>query len=170
MATATVTDAVPASFEADLAIFVQLREQEESALWAQADWAMNMAGRYGRHTARMIAAGVGLSEGYIRQLIATAKAFPEPENRAEDLSFSHHRIAGMTEDPAKWLDTAVDHQLSVDELREAIRDAADPIAEADETERAEKRVANAVERYNERWSLITGRRAVLSFERVGGAV
>lgn len=167
MATMAVTDAVPTSFEADLAIFIQLREQEESALWAQADWAMNMAGRYGRHTARMIAAGVGLSEGYIRQLIATAKAFPEPDTRAEDLSFSHHRIAAMTEDPAQWLDTAVDHQLSVDELREAIRDAADPIAEADETERAEKRVARAVDRYNEQWSLITGRRAVLSFERVG---
>lgn len=101
----------------------------------------------------------------------STKAFP-PDNRTEDLSFSHHRIAAMTEDPAQWLDTAVDHRLSVDELREAIRDAADPIAEADETERAEKRVARAVDRYIDQWSLITGRRAVLTPEGVGagGAV
>ena len=125
-----------------------------------------MAGRYGRQTARMIAAGPGVSERSVRQLVATVKAFPAPEDRAQDLSFSHHRIAAMTEEAAQWLDTAVDHKLSVDELRDAIRGAGDPVAAADETERAEKRVSHAVERYNERWSLVTGRRAVLSFVAV----
>lgn len=169
MATA-VEDAVSTSFESDLAIFVQLREQEEESIWAQAAWAAQMAQRWGRETARLIAGGVGLSAGYVRQLIATANTFPDPDLRAADLHFSHHRIAAMTDDPDHWLQVAVDHQLSVDEMRQAIRDAKDPVAESDEAERAEQRVVRAVDRYNEQWALLTGRRATLTFLTVTGSV
>lgn len=165
MATA-VSDAVPTSFEADLAIFVQLREQEQESLWAQAEWAAAMTQRWGRDTAKMVAGNVGLSAGYVRQLVATANTFPDPDLRAADLDFSHHRIAAMTDDPDYWIQVAVDHQLSVEEMRQAIRDAKDPVAESDEAERAAQRVTQAVSRYNDQWALLTGRRALLTFVAV----
>ena len=67
------------------------------ATWARLGWARTVTDRYGRHAARMIEAGVGLSEGYIRQLIATVKAFPAPEDRAQDLSLCGHHRPGRAE-------------------------------------------------------------------------
>jgi hypothetical protein len=153
----------PPSFEADLAVFIQLQEQETDALWAQAAWAAEMAARWGRHTARWVAAGAGVSAGYVRQLIATAQAFPTPADRAADLTFSHHRLAALTDDPAGWLQAAVDHQWSARELGRAIRAARDPYAEAEAARRAAEAVERAAAQYNARWAAATGRRAVLTW-------
>ncbi len=66
----------PPSFEADLAMFIQLQEQETDALWAQAAWAAELAACWGRHTARWVATDASVSAGYVRQLIAPAQASP----------------------------------------------------------------------------------------------
>jgi len=155
--------APPASFEADVAVFVALQEAEADAQWEQAAWAAQMAARWGRHTARWLAGATGLSAGYVRSLIAVAQAFPDPATRAADLSFSHHLTAALTEDPAGWLQAAVDHQWSVRELRRAIRGQADPIADAEQARRAAEALVRAVERYNAQWARAGGQRAVLHF-------
>lgn len=67
----------------------------------------------------------------------------------------------MTHDPVSWIDQAAAHQWSVDELRQAIRDAKDPVAEAERARRAHDRVEQAVRKYNEHWAPVTGQRAVL---------
>lgn len=153
-------------YEADLARFIDLMEREQETLWDQAETAMAMTAAYGRKTATMLASDVGVSASYVRQLVATAKAFPDPASRAQDLSFSHHRICAMTDDPAGWLERAVENGWSHRELRLAIRDARDRIAEAEEARRARERIVQAVRKYNERWRDVTGDRAVLTFEAV----
>lgn len=149
------------TWEQDVQQFISFVETEEDAKWRQAEHALDMTRRWGRHTATRLASDVGRSASYIRQLIATAKAFPDPAQRAADLSFSHHRIAAMTRDPEGWIDQAAAHQWSVEELRQAIRDARDPVALAEQARRAQERVEQTVRKYNEHWAPLTGQRAVL---------
>jgi hypothetical protein len=149
-------DQVTGVYEQDLAVFITLMEAEADSQWAQATWAYAMTGRYGRRTAALLAGDTGLSAGYVRQLVATARAFPTPADRAADLSFSHHRVAAMTTDPAQWITAAAAHQWSVDDLRLAIRAARDPVADADQARRAAARLARAVARHNARWAAWTG--------------
>lgn len=152
-----------ATYEADLAVFLQLVENERDNLWAEADWALHMTATYGRKTATMLATDAGLSAAYVRQLVATAKAFPE-DTRAKDISFSHHKIAAMTENPEVWLQRAVADQLSVKELQQAITDNRDRLSEAEEARRAAERLVQAAKKFNERFAQIAGQEAVLTWE------
>ncbi|MCL8208299.1 MAG: hypothetical protein K6V97_09550 [Actinomycetia bacterium] len=115
-----------------------------------------MTARWGRHTARWLAAETGFSAGYIRKLVAAAKAFHDPASRAANLHFSHHAEAALTHDPAGWIDRAVAEGLSVRELRAAIRAARDPVARAEQARQVAERIQQAVRRFNERWSALYG--------------
>lgn len=149
------------AFQADVAVFVSLLEAGEEALWRQAEWAAAMAVKYGRETARLLASEVGVSAAYVRQLIATAKAFPTPESRAQDLSFTHHRIAAMTEDPEGWIERAAAEGMSTAQLRERIRAGGDRISRADLARRAEERLVRLAREYNETFSELTRTRVEL---------
>lgn len=152
------------SYEDALSVFIQLREQEQGSLWAQADLARALTAKYGRKTATMLAKDVGLSAAYVRQLIAAANAFPDPSLRAQDLSFSHHRAAAMTENPEGWLERATENAWSHSEMLRAIRDSKDKIDEAEQARRAGERLEQAVRKFNEHWAEKAGRKAVLSWE------
>lgn len=154
------------TYEEDLAVLINLMEHEHDALWLQSEHAVRMVERYGRKTASMIATDVGRTASYIRQMIATAKAFPKPEDRADDLSFSHHRIAAMTENPAAWIDKAAQNSWSQRELKQAIKDTKDRLSDAERARRTEERMEQAVAKYNEQWAEATGKRAVLAWEHV----
>lgn len=154
------------SYEEDLAHFTTLLEAEAASLWAQAEHLRRMVERWGRGTARAVAGDTGLSAGYIRQLIGTANAFPAPTDRAPDLSFSHHRIAAFTDDPATWLDRAVAHGWSVDDLRAAIQAARDPVAQTVQAAQAAHRLEQAVARFADQWTTTYGLRPVLTWAQV----
>jgi hypothetical protein len=156
--------------EQDVQVFVGFMEGESDHLWNQAAWARAMAAYYGKKTASLLATATGLSSGYVRQLIATANAFPDPSDRAQDLSFSHHRVAAMTEEPMDWIDRAVSSGWSVQDLKDAIQDAKDPISEADQQARDRQALGRAVKRYNDRWAGVTREEAVLAFHAVQVAV
>ena len=151
------------SYEADLAVFLQLLEGERDSLWAQADWAIHMTAAYGRKTAKMLATDSGLSAAYVRQLVATAKAFPEG-SRAADLSFSHHKVAAMTDDPDAWLQMAIREELSVKELGQAISDSRDRISEAEEARCAAERLIQTARKFNARYAQIAGQQVVVTWE------
>lgn len=148
---------------ADVSVFVHLLEAEAAAQWAQAEWAFGMAARYGRGTATRLAGETGLAGSTIRGLIATYRAFPTPEGRAQDLSFSHHRVAALTADPAYWLGQAVAHGWSVADLQEAIREAKDGVAAVDRALRARTRLERAVARFNRELGPALGLEAELAF-------
>lgn len=154
------------NYESDLQVFINLVQQGEATLWAQAAWAMEMTGKYGRKTAKMLAVDTGLSASYVRQIVATAKAFPEPESRAQDLSFTHHRMAAMTEDPERWLTAATEKELSIAELRREINDTKDRVALDEQARRAAERLRQSVLKFNEVYGPILGERAVLEWEAV----
>lgn len=149
------------TYEEDLAMFLRLTEYGERASWLRAEHALRMTERHGRRTASMLAADTGYSASYIRQLVATARAFPNEEDRAADLSFTHHRYAAMTENPAEWIDKAVQNGWTQRELQNAIADAKDPLSEAERARRAEEQLEQKARKYNEHWSVMTGKRAVL---------
>ena len=150
----------------DVQRFASLMEHESASLWAQAEQARLMRVRYGRETARLLASEVGLTKGYIRQLIGTANVFPDPAQRAQDLSFSHHRIAAFTENPERWLSEAVSEGWSVDDLREAVKSAKDPVAAEVAAQQAAERLTRTVEKFNAEHAAVYGQAAALAWAPV----
>lgn len=154
------------SYEQDLALFQGLLERQEETLWEQSQAAALMEAKYGRETARMIASDTGLSASYVRMLTATYKAFPTPEIRAADLSFSHHRIAARTEDPQKWIELAVSGDMSCEDLRREINQAKDKMNEFAKAEKAEERIMRLVRQYNAQFAELTGKVAAVLWNDV----
>jgi len=140
--------------------YIRCREQENDGLWGQADCALRMVARFGADAIAALASEVGVSKAYVRMQVATAKAFP-PGTRAQDASFSLHRICAMTEDPEGWLERALAHGWSTRELQEAVRDARDAVDQAEQARRAEERLAQQARRYNADWAPLTGKRVEL---------
>lgn len=85
-------------------------------------------------SARQVASDIGMSAGQVSRLLRTLRAFPDPASRSDmpGMTFSHHRLAATTENPAYWLAQAEAEQWSTRDLEEAIKQAhaADPQAEA----------------------------------------
>lgn len=152
------------TWEQDVSVFIQLMEQGEEAIWAQSKWAFHLTGKYGRKTASMLSKEVGVSKAYIRQMVAVAKAFPEPEDRAADLSFTHHKLAALTDDPEKWINLAVANGWSKRELAEAIKGGHDKISDEEACRQAEERLEQSVRKFNERYGVLSGKKAVLVWE------
>ncbi|KUG05271.1 hypothetical protein ASZ90_017344 [hydrocarbon metagenome] len=64
---------------------------------------------------------VGCSPATIREQVRTYRAFPEETVRAQDMSFTVHRIASKTQEPQKWIDKACINGYSTRQLEEAIK-------------------------------------------------
>lgn len=160
----SLPDTPTGDLETDCAIFVSLVEAESDALWAQATWAARLKPLYRDATARQLSATSGKSPGYIRQLIRTALAFP-PEERAQDLSFSHHRLCAATEDPVGWLTQAVANGWSCRELETRIAEAAesDTVTLFTQAEKAASTLESDARYFNDHWAATLGRRVVLSW-------
>ena len=107
---------------------------------------------------------------YVRTLLATANRFPEPEDRlaAPPISFSHFKIAAGTEEPKAWIEQAAAGEWSVRDLAKAIREAKDPMDEAERYRRDREALEREVARFNKRWP--EGEEAVLSWRAVGKTV
>ncbi len=139
------------TLERAITLFIASVEEEENALWKQAEIAAQASRVYGHKTASIFAQQTGKSAGYIRSLIAAANAFPEERDRAPDMSMTHHRIAAMTTDPVYWINQAVINQWSTRQLQDSITEAQDPFAEAEGMKRAKTRLNGLVEEFNQRW-------------------
>lgn len=100
--------------------FRQARERQEKTLWEKADAARALRAEHGRSTASELAEDNNLTAGYIRQLIHTADKFP-PGSRNDKLTFTHHKLAAMTEEPEKWIDLTVANGWKKRDLAEAIQ-------------------------------------------------
>lgn len=72
-----------------------------------------------------IGSSVGCSASYVTQLARTWRTFPHEEERIPWLSFTHYKIAAMTEDPQGWITRAVDESLSTRQMEEEIRKTKD---------------------------------------------
>lgn len=71
---------------------------------------------------KAMASASGRSVSYLSNLKSVSAAFP-PETRAQDQSWSLHRLCARTDDPQVWLERAVSEGFSVRELREALVEA-----------------------------------------------
>ena len=153
------------SYEDDLALFQELLEREEETHWEQAKVSALMEAKYGEHTAKTVAGDTGLSAAYVRMLTATYKAFPTDESRVADLSFSHHRIAAVTEDPQRWIQEAADNDWSCADLRKAISEAKDRMDEFQKAQKAEDQILRAARKYNEQFAKLTGKSVTVIWNR-----
>ena len=98
-----------------------LRQGLEGLHWALAEQcAADLAAGY---TEGRIAADTGLSASQVRQYAQTYRAFPRPEDRAEDLPFDVHVTCAKTATPQEWLDWAVAQGAKKRTLQRAIKEA-----------------------------------------------
>lgn len=113
-------------------------ESVEDGRWAQAAVVTVMVEGMGMKP-REVSAQLGCSPAQVRELHRTFCAFPDPASRAKDVSFRHHRIAAHTEDPERWLLTAIAEGWSTRQFEEAVKGRNDPVdAETRRMERAER--------------------------------
>lgn len=101
-------------------------EVESAAIWAKAELLyyivehMKKNGGKLKDIYRQLSPCVGCAPETIKVRVRTFQAFPEPHMRAQDKSFTIHRIAAATEEPEKWLDIAIANDYSTRQLTEAI--------------------------------------------------
>ncbi|MCR4441940.1 MAG: HNH endonuclease [Peptococcaceae bacterium] len=69
-----------------------------------------------------LASQTNISTSQIRVLVKVYEAFPDEGSRVAELSWSHHKIAAYTSDPARWIETAADQGMSTRQLRKAVID------------------------------------------------
>ena len=109
---------MPRAYEIIQQDLLEIEEAGEAVQWTRAalyaealEWV----------SPKQVAADVGHSASYIRRLVSTWRAFPTPESREATLSFTHHRLAARTADPAGWIARAVDEQWSTRDLELALQ-------------------------------------------------
>lgn len=101
-------------------------EVESAAIWAKAEILyyivehMKKNGSKLKDIYRQLSPCVGCAPETIKVRAKTFQAFPEPHMRAQDKSFTIHRIAAATEEPEKWIDIACANDYSTRQLTDAI--------------------------------------------------
>jgi hypothetical protein len=84
-------------------------------------------------SAKQIGSDVAYSARFVNNMVRTFSVFPDPDSRAQDLSYSHHQVAAHTDDPVYWLDKACAEAWSVREMSKAVKgqQVKDELREAD---------------------------------------
>lgn len=112
----------PPPLEAVEQAFAAGVEMESEGKWTQAAAVVVML-EVLRMKPKDVSSRTGLTPAMVREMARTFLAFPNPETRAADLSFSHHRYAARTSDPEGWLEKALKNGWSSRQLCEAIKRA-----------------------------------------------
>jgi len=99
----------------------QLSEVEDSVKWGQALLCAAIETKYGEGSISTFAADMGIGESTAYRLRRTWIAFPRIEDRYPDMTFGHHALAAMTNDPNYWIEVAALHGLSTYALERKIR-------------------------------------------------
>lgn len=92
------------------------------AQWLVAAWILHGEARYGERYAQAVAE-TGLATQTILNILAVARAFPDPSRRREALAFGHHEVVAtmVPEAQDRWLDAAERGGWSVTRLRAEVR-------------------------------------------------
>ncbi len=93
--------------------------------WLAVTWLLHGERSYGERFAQAVAE-LGLQEHSIMNMLAVARAFPDPARRHPALTFSHHEaLAGLDDTDAqeRWLTQAEQEGWSVSRLRQELRGA-----------------------------------------------
>jgi len=109
------------SLEEYISAIQEISETEEKALLLKADLLAEAKQYYdGKGFAKTMAEALGCSARHVQELVKVAKTFSQ-EERLYHLPFSIYLTCARTKEPKRWLIYANDNQLSVRQLREAIR-------------------------------------------------
>lgn len=112
---------------------VGLLQARETTYWALGDWLNWGTEVWGDALTVAVNLCPEKNASSLRQWAWVCKNVP-PSRRRPTLTFTHHReVASMTEaDQVLWLDRAVQHEWSYQDLRQNIRRALADVSEADE--------------------------------------
>lgn len=99
---------------------IDLRVQENEKAW---EFAAACAVALERYQAKPgdIAAQVNCSARHVSNMAKVYLAFPQEEDRALELTISHHLACMKTDNPRAWLEKTEQEQYSVRQLKEAIK-------------------------------------------------
>lgn len=107
------------SYDELLQHIIDLRLQEDEKAW---EFAAACAVALEKFQAKPgdIGSQVGYSGKHIKNMSTAFLTFPVEEDRAIELSISHHIACLKADDPKSWLDRAVQEQWSVRQLKQAL--------------------------------------------------
>jgi len=108
------------SYEELIQELINLKVQEHDTIWKQAAICAVLVERMEVKPGD-VGAELNCSGKRIKKLVKTFLAFPGNGSRVPELTFSHHEIAAGMDNPAAWLEKAVQEQWSVRQMKEAIK-------------------------------------------------
>lgn len=88
-----------------------------------------------------IASQSGRSTAYVRLHLRTYRAFRDESTRNPFLSWTHHRIAAETDDPAGWIEKAAEEQMSTREMARLVKEHLGKSGGNDQVEEASEEVS-----------------------------
>ena len=106
-AMATNSETAMATIEDLLSMLVETEQQTNEIKFLQGQIVDELITRGAKYS--FIASQVAKSAAWVRTMHKTFLAFPTPESRVPDLSWTHHKIAAFTEDPPKWIQVAANN-------------------------------------------------------------
>jgi N6-adenosine-specific RNA methylase IME4 len=100
---------------------IWVQRQHKTNLWALGDWALGMESKFGEEAAQYVSSE-HFSEAFLRRARWVCDKIA-PSRRMAKLSFEHHAAVATLEaaEQDKWLRKAIEKELSVQDLRRAIR-------------------------------------------------
>lgn len=108
----------PKTIEDLISMLIQTEQNSQEIRFLQGEIINELTSRNVKYS--FIASQIGKSTAYIRTVHKTFIAFPTEEQRIPTLSWTHHKIAAFTDNPAQWIARAADEEMSTRQLREAI--------------------------------------------------
>lgn len=102
---------------------LEAREQKDDSSWKLGDLALELTTEYGEDTIGKFAYAIGVERKTLMNYRTTAATYkPEIRAKYKKLSFSHFACAASMTKPEAWLEKADNEELSVESLRNLIKD------------------------------------------------
>ncbi len=105
-----------------------LISNEDKCRWRKGDLALDVEVKYGQKSLQQFAQDVGEEYNTIRIYRKVSGTF-RSDKRITDLSWTHHFIASMTENPEDWINEAKNESMSTRQLKSKIKQEKEPISE-----------------------------------------
>lgn len=115
-------------YDEKISEYRNLISNEDKCRWKKGDLALDVEIKYGQKTLQKFAEDVGEEYNTLRIYRKVAGTF-RSDKRSSKVSWTHHFIASMTENPEQWLEKVENEGLSTRQLKSKIKQEKEPITD-----------------------------------------
>jgi len=108
--------------------YKQLIKNEDDCRWEKGDLALDVEVKYGQKSLQKFAEDVKEEYNTLRIYRKVSGIFRN-DKRLSNMTWTHHFIAGFTDNPEEWLKKAKENNWSTRQLKRAIKKEKTPISE-----------------------------------------